>query len=478
MNVDVRHKSLQDADAALVVVGLYEGDSLPDEVSGAPGAGDAKGSYKAMTRLYPGGPERLLVVGLGERDSFDVEKLRVLAALVVGEATKLEATSLAWALPAYEDEAAAAEAIVTGTILGSYRFTAFKGDTKEDDDKVGLESLTVLAGEELAGAVETARVYSEAANRARDLQETPANSMRPEDLARRAEAIAAAQDEVTVEVLDGDAIRAKGMGGLAAVSQGGPVDPRLIVLRYQGGGDDPTLGFVGKGVTFDTGGISLKPGAGMSEMKYDMSAGAAVLEATAAIAELGLPVNLISVVPATENMPSGTAVKPGDVITQYNGKTVEVNNTDAEGRLILADALAYAIELGAERVIDLATLTGAVLIALGSTYAAVISNDDALAAELSAAGEESGELVWRLPLHPEYKAMMKGTVADLSNLASKREAGSITAASFLEEFVDDTPWAHIDIAGTAWDVNRAYTGKGGSGYGVRLLVQLVRDLVA
>jgi leucyl aminopeptidase len=208
-----------------------------------------------------------------------------------------------------------------------------------------------------------------------------------------------------------------------------------------------------------------------------MSGAAAVLEAFAAIVELGLPIDLLTVVPSTENMPSGTAVKPGDVITQYNGKTVEVNNTDAEGRLILADALAWAIEQGAERVIDLATLTGAVLVALGSTYAAVISNDDELAAEISAAGEESGELVWRLPLHPEYKEMMKGTVADLSNLGTKREAGTITAASFLEEFVDGTPWAHIDIAGTAWDVNRAYTGKGGSGYGVRLLVQLVRDLV-
>jgi leucyl aminopeptidase len=268
------------------------------------------------------------------------------------------------------------------------------------------------------------------------------------------------------------------MGGLAAVSQGGPVEPRLIVLRYAGGGDGPTLGFVGKGVTFDTGGIGLKPRAGMQEMKFDMSGASAVLEATAAIAELGLPVDLITVVPSTENMPSGTAIKPGDVITQYNGKTVEVNNTDAEGRLILADALAYAIELGAERVVDLATLTGAVLIALGSTYAAVISNDDELAGELAAAGEETGELVWRLPLHPEYAEMMKGTVADLSNLAKKREAGSITAASFLREFVDDTPWAHVDIAGTAWNVNRAYTGKGGSGYGVRLLVQLVRNLLA
>src|SRR6201992_4198564 len=477
MQVVVRQRSLREGDAALVVGGLFEGAWLPEDVAGSPGAGDAKGSFKAMTRLYPGGPERLLVVGIGERDFFGVEKIRVLAALVAGEAAKVEATSLAWALPEYEDEAAAAEAIVTGTILGSYRFDQFKGDTKEDDDVPRLSSLTVLAGEELAGAAETARVYSEAANRARDLQETPANSARPEDLATRARDIAVAQDAVTVEVLDGEAIRAKGMGGLAAVSQGGPVDPRLIVLRYQGGGDGPTLGFVGKGVTFDTGGISLEPRAGMSEMKYDMSAAAAVIEATAAIAELGLPGNLISVVPATENMPSGTAVKPGDVITQYNGKTVEVNNNDAEGRLIPADGLACAIELGAERVVDMATLTGAVLIALGSTYAAVISNDDALAAELSAAGEESGEVVWRLPLPPEYKAMMKGTVADLSNLASKREAGTITASAFLEEFVGDTPWAHVDIAGTAWDVNRAYTGKGGRGCGGRLLVQLVRDLV-
>jgi leucyl aminopeptidase len=476
MQVDVRQTSLRDADAALVAIGLYEGDSLPAEVAEAPGAADAKVSFKTMTRLYPGGPERLLVVGLGERDSFDVEKLRVLAALVAGEAAKVEATSLAWTVPAYEDEEAAAEAIVTGTILGAYRFERFKGEKDGDEEKPRLGSLTVLGGAELAGAVETARVYSEAANRARDLQETPANFAKPEDLAARAAEIAAAQDAISVEILDGDAIRAKGMGGLAAVSQGGPVDPRLIVLRYEGGGDGPTLGFIGKGVTFDTGGISLKPSAGMQEMKFDMSGAAAVIEATAAIAELGLPINLITVVPSTENMPSGTAIKPGDVITQYNGKTVEVNNTDAEGRLILADALAYAIELGAERLVDLATLTGAVLIALGSTYAAVISNDDALATELAAAGDESGELVWRLPLHQEYKDMMKGTVADLSNLASKREAGSITAAAFLEEFVDGTPWAHIDIAGTAWDVNRAYTGKGGSGYGVRLLVQLVRDL--
>ncbi len=283
---------------------------------------------------------------------------------------------------------------------------------------------------------------------------------------------------MSVEVLGPEEIAAKEMGGLLAVSQGSAVEPRLIVLRYAGGGSGPTLGLVGKGVTFDTGGISIKPGPGMQEMKMDMSGAAAVLEAVAAIAELGLPLALVAVIPATENMPSGTAVKPGDVITQYNGKTVEVNNTDAEGRLILADALAYATELGAERIVDIATLTGAVTIALGSTYAAVVSNDDALSDEVLAAGEETGELTWRLPLHPEFKELMKGTVADLSNLASKRKAGTITAASFLEEFVDGTPWAHVDIAGVSWDVGREYTGNDASGFGVRLLVDLARRLAA
>jgi leucyl aminopeptidase len=214
----------------------------------------------------------------------------------------------------------------------------------------------------------------------------------------------------------------------------------------------------------------------MHEMKMDMSGGAAVLESVAAIAQLDLPVELIAVVPATENMPSGSSMRPGDVITQYNGKTVEVNNTDAEGRLILADALAYCAELGAERMVDLATLTGAVLIALGSTYAGLVSNDDEWAAEVTEAASRSGELAWRLPLHPEYKELTKGTVADLTNAASKRKAMTIYAGSFLEEFVDGRPWAHLDIAGTAWDTGREYVGKGPTGFGVRLLVDLARSL--
>ena len=474
MKIEIRQSTLRETAVDLLVVGLFEEEGEPDGIGIVPGARKAKGSFKKLTQLHLDDPQWLLIVGLGKREEIDAERLRVAAALAAGRAAQLEASSIAWQLPETHDDLTAAEALVTGTILGSYRFDRFKGTDPEDSAPSEIEALTLLAPPDLAAAAETARVCAEAANRARDLQTTPANVATPSFLAARAEEIAAGHDAVSVNVLGPEQIAAKGMGGLVAVSRGGGEPARLIVLRYAGGGSGPTLGLVGKGVTFDTGGISLKPGAGMHEMKYDMSGAAAVLEAVAAIAELGLPVDLVAVVPSTENMPSGSAIKPGDVITQYNGKTVEVNNTDAEGRLILADALAYAIELGAEQVVDLATLTGAVVIALGSTYAAVIANDDGLATAVEEAGERSGELVWRLPLHPEFKALMKGTVADLSNLASKRKAGTITAASFLEEFVGETPWAHVDIAGTAWDVGREYTGSDASGFGVRLLVELAR----
>jgi leucyl aminopeptidase len=472
MKVEVKQGELAESGADLVAVGLFEDGELPQAVRTAAGANAARPGFEKTTLLRPDALPPVLVVGLGERAELDAEKLRVAAALAAKEAARLEAGSLAWAPPESDDPEAAAEALVVGTILTAYRFDRFKSG--EADEAPRLESLTLLAPAELADAAATARVAAEAQNRARDLQLTPANVATPSFLAERAEAIAAGSDAIDVEVLGRAELERKGMGGLLAISQGGPQEPKLIVLRYSGGGSGSTVGFVGKGVTFDTGGISLKPGAGMQEMKMDMTGAAAVLEAVAAIAELGLPVDLLAVVPSTENMPSGTAIKPGDIITQYNGKTVEVNNTDAEGRLILADALAYAVELGAKRIVDLATLTGAVEVALGSTYAGLISNDDELAAEVTAAGEESGELLWRLPLHPEYKELMKGTVADLSNLGKKRKAGTITAASFLEEFVGGTPWAHLDIAGTSWDVGRAYVGNDANGFGVRLLVEFAR----
>jgi leucyl aminopeptidase len=472
MKVEVKQVELAEAGTDLAIMGLLEGGELPQPVAGVAGAETAKSGFKKLSLLRPEGFPPVLVVGLGAGDALDAEKLRVAAAVAAKEADRLETTSVAWALPRGLAAETAADALVTGTILAAYRFDRFKSG--DGDDGARISRLTLLAPAEVADAAERARVAAEAQNRARDLQSTPANFATPSDLAERAEEIAATSEALTVDVLGRAELEEKGMGGLLAVSQGGPQEPKLIVLRYAGGDSGPTLGFVGKGVTFDTGGISLKPGAGMQEMKMDMSGAAAVLEAVAAIAELGLPLDLIAVVPSTENMPSGTAIKPGDVITQYNGKTVEVNNTDAEGRLILADALAYAIEQGAQRVVDIATLTGAVEIALGSTYAGLISNDDELAAAVSKVGEETGELVWRLPLHPEYKELMKGTVADLSNLAKKRKAGTITAASFLEEFVGETSWAHLDIAGTSWDVGREYIGSDANGFGVRLLVELAR----
>jgi leucyl aminopeptidase len=247
-------------------------------------------------------------------------------------------------------------------------------------------------------------------------------------------------------------------------------------MRYAGpGADGPTLAFVGKAVTFDSGGISLKPGAKMSEMKFDMSGGAAAIQAVAAIARLQLPVKLLGVVGATENLPSGHSIKPGDIVTAANGKTIEVNNTDAEGRLVLADCLCHGRAEGAEQIVDLATLTGAVIVALGSTYAGLMSNDDQLAERLSAAGERTGEIVWRLPLHEEYDQLIKGKYGDLDNAPEARKAGTIIGGAFLSNFVGNTPWAHLDIAGSAWELDRAYVGKGASGYGVRLLVELARS---
>jgi leucyl aminopeptidase len=271
----------------------------------------------------------------------------------------------------------------------------------------------------------------------------------------------------------------RGMGAFAAVAQGSDEEPALITMRYDGpDAVGPVLGFIGKAVTFDSGGISLKPGAKMAEMKFDMSGGAAVISAVAAIARMKLPVRIVVVVGATENLPSGRSVKPGDIVTASNGKTIEVNNTDAEGRLVLADCLCHAISLGAEQVVDLATLTGAVIIALGSTYAGLISNDDAWAKRVAEAGERTGEIVWRLPLHEEYDELVKGKYGDLDNAPEGRKAGTITGATFLSSFVGDTPWAHLDIAGSAWDLGRAYVGKGASGYGVRLLVDLARSHAA
>ncbi len=379
------------------------------------------------------------------------------------------AQQIAWAVPDGGDEPAIARALTEGTLLAAYRFDRYKSARDEDANDTGPQQLEIMSERDLSGVVSEADIVAEHQNAARDLQNLPSNDLTPVKLAEHALGRVAEIEGLEGEALGPDEIARRSMGGLEAVAQGSHQEPRFIVLRYNGGG--PGLALVGKAVTFDTGGISIKPSGKMQEMKMDMSGGAAVIEATAAIARLGLPVNLLSIVPATENMPSGHAIKPGDIIRISNGKTVEVNNTDAEGRLILADGLAYAASEGAERIVDLATLTGAIISALGSTYAGLFSNDDALSAALQTASEGTGELVWRLPLHPDFKDLTRGKVADLVNASEVRKASSAYAASFLEEFVDGTPWAHLDIAGTAWDQdNREYVGKGATGWGVRTLV--------
>jgi len=478
ISVSARRGAPEQTSADTRVVGVFKDESAPEQwLQPLVDSSEAKTALGKVAVAHEAGGEgrRVIVVGLGEREELDPEKARVAAAAVARRAGEIATRTLSWAVPVGDGLAAA---IVEGTLLSTYTFDRFKsageadsGDAVTADD---LSSLELVADADIVADLERAQVQAEAQNAARDLQNLPSNVATPRFLADRAAEIVAAHENVSFEVFDREEIADMGMGAFAAVAQGTYAEPQLIVLRYRPAEGGPHLGFVGKAVTFDSGGISIKPGAKMHEMKFDMSGGAAVIEAIGAIATLALPVTITAVVPATENMPSGRSVKPGDIVTAMNGKTIEVNNTDAEGRLVLADALCYAVDQGVERIIDLATLTGAIIVALGSTYAGLFSNDDDWCAAVEAACNATGELGWRLPLHPEYLELTKGEYADLTNASDQRKASSIYAAEFLRQFVSERPWVHVDIAGTAWGLNRPYVGNGASGFGVRTLVELAR----
>jgi leucyl aminopeptidase len=471
--VRARQGAPEETGADTRVIGLFEGDSLPDGALRAlVESGESRGKPRSLAVTHSEDGRRLIVVGLGKRDEFDSEKARVAAAAAAGRARELSTRSLSWEAPS---GAGVAAALVEGTLLALYEFDRFKSSSSDDADSSNakVESLEVVSADtDVSAAVERAAVTARAQNAARDLQNLPSNVATPSFLASRAEELAGEHSSLSFEAFGPDEIASRSMGAFMAVAQGSDTEPRLIVLRYDGGG--PHLGYVGKAVTFDTGGISIKPASKMHEMKFDMSGGAAVLEAMGAIATLEIPVRVTAVVPSTENMPSGHSMKPGDIVTASNGKTIEINNTDAEGRLILADALAFAVSEGAERLVDLATLTGAIVIALGSTYAGLFSNDDDWCREVEAACESTGELGWRMPLHPEFFELTKGQYADLTNASDQRKASSCYAAEFLRQFVDERPWVHVDIAGTAWGQGRAYNGNGASGFGVRMLVELAQ----
>ncbi|RMG51639.1 MAG: leucyl aminopeptidase [Acidobacteria bacterium] len=424
-------------------------------------------------------PRRVLLVGGGKKEQSTSEGVRRAAGTAARYLKERGLKSMGffcrseWALEP------SARAAVEGVLLGLFDVGTYK--TQEKDERF-LEEIVIAAEgslDALERALHRGQILAKATNFARNLVNEPSSILTPAELASRAGEMAS-RFNLDIEILDEQQMRELGMGALLAVARGSDEPAKLIILRYVP--EEPRadqrspVAFVGKGITFDSGGISLKPPKGMEQMKYDMAGGAAVLGAMRAIGQLRPPVPVMGIVPAAENMPSGRAQKPGDVVRSLSGKTIEVINTDAEGRLILADALTYACQLGARRVVDLATLTGACVVALGSVYAAVLGNDEPFLAEVIRASEAAGERLWRLPLDDAYRDQLRSEIADLKNIGG-RKAGTITAASFLSEFVQGIPWAHIDIAGTAWlEEKKPYLATGPTGIGVRTLVHLAEQL--
>jgi leucyl aminopeptidase len=507
MGSETIHVTLQDPQgfAGDLLVCLVEEDalSLDPEIAGGinralpqiKDTGDFSGKKDQTFVFYPAlisgneGPlvraKRVLLVGLGKQDddaNVRRERLRLVGGTIAKQAEGVKARDLLVVLP--KDYPLAAEEIAKclaeGLLLGNYRFQLYKTAQKEDEKVVGMETIALhcggLADKAVHQGLTAAKIGAEAVCAARDMANQPGNSWTPDDFVTYAKKISK-KTGLKYKVLEKSAMQKLGMGGILAVNQGSALPPKLVILEYRVGKKLPTVLLVGKGLTFDSGGISAKPPAGMENMKYDMCGGAAVLAAMQAVAGLALPrVNVVALIPATENMPGPAALKPGDIITQYGGKTVEIINTDAEGRLIVADALGYGIATyQPDAVIDLATLTGAVIVALGHHYTGLLANNDHLAAQLVDAGSQAGEPLWRLPLGSEYRKLLDSRVADLKNTGDK-SAGAITAACYLQEFVGDTPWAHLDIAGTAWDfTEKTYIPKGPSGVGVRTLLSLLSN---
>ncbi len=457
--------------------------------------GDFSGKEGQFYQFYPADckkskdgikAKRVLVVGLGkieEKDSNTREKLRVAGGTATTQARKCKASKVLVVLPDTPGVAPddAAECLTEGLMLANYQFTKYKKTVNKDEEPFLVKDFFLsgsgLSSSALRRGMKNGSSSALGACVARDMASEPGSNWTPVQFAEYGMKLAR-NTVLKCSVLNKADMKKLGMGGILAVNQGSAVPPKLVILQYKTAKKNPTLMLVGKGLTFDSGGISLKPAAGMEDMKYDMCGGAAVLAAMEAVArDKPAGVNIVALVPATDNMSGSAAIKPGDVITHYNGKTCEVINTDAEGRLILADSLAYGIKkYKPDAVVDVATLTGAVIVGLGHHMTGLLSNNDNLVARVIAAGERSGEPLWRLPLGPEYSKQIKSEVADIKNIGGKG-AGTITAAAFLQEFVGDTPWAHLDIAGTAWGfTEKSYIpAKGPSGTGVRTLLSLIRN---
>ncbi len=442
-------------------------------------SGEFTGKLLESAQLHrPAGlkAKRLLVIGGGKADKFTSVELRKLAGAALRLLKSKGARDIGLALDPEFASSEHVSAAVEGAILGDFEPDRYKTE-KKDEKAVDRFSVIGSGGGASEDALRRGRIIAESQNFTRELVNEPANRLTPSLLAERATRMAA-EHGLECEVLDRDRMAQLGMGALLGVAQGSSEPPVMIVLRYhpaQAGEGPAHLGFVGKGVTFDTGGISIKPSDGMEKMKYDMAGGAAAIGAMRAIAQLKLAVPVTALIPAVENMPGSRAQRPGDIVTTLSGKTVEVLNTDAEGRLILADAITYAKRLGCTHLVDAATLTGAVVVALGHVNVGVFSNDDAMVVRVLAAAKAEGEKMWHMPLDDDYKESLKSAFADIPNIGN-RWGGAITAAMFLKEFVEDTPWVHLDIAGTAWlEEAKPFLAKGPSGAPVRTFVRLAMD---
>ncbi|MBV9210049.1 MAG: leucyl aminopeptidase [Acidobacteria bacterium] len=438
--------------------------------------GEAETSLLIHAQGDGGEPRRLLLVGCGAHKDADAASLSRAAGMAAREARSSHLKHLYFLLPTGEGEPRRARAVAEGAVMGLYDGDFYQSDG-DDGGAASLERLTIIASQDddgLKTEVERGRIIAEAANWTRYLSDTPGRDLPPEEFARRA-AQMAEEFGLAVESLNVDEIKSRGMGGLYGVGKGSVEPPALIVIRYEPEGakpDDELWAFVGKGITFDTGGISLKHGLDMYEMKTDMAGGAAVLGALRAIAQLKPQQRVVGIIPSAENMPSGHSLKPGDIVKTLAGYTIEVVDTDAEGRLVLSDGIAYAKELGASRIVDLATLTGSIIVALGDHRTGLFSNDDEWARRVREASERAGEPVWRMPVNDDYKKKIESAIADFKNYGGRPDATG--AALLLSKFAGDTPWVHLDIAGTSWyDAPQSHAPQGSSGTGVRTLVELV-----
>jgi leucyl aminopeptidase len=448
--------------------------------------GEVKGKAGEMTVVHSLGKiesPRVLVAGLGKQKAFGYKQIKDLMGTALRRARATGATSVATIVHgagiAGLDAGLCAQAIAEGAVMGTYRFRRYKFNGNGEQDKLPeVETLTIVENDKaklqaLRRGVERGVILGTAANHTRDLANEPANALPPVVFAERA--VALAKDAgMRAEVLTDGQLKQMGMGALLGVGMGSANPPRFIIIKYEGDKKNKkTLGLLGKGITFDSGGISIKPAAGMEAMKGDMSGGAAVVAAMWAIGKLKPRINVTAMVPMAENMPSGSATKPGDVVKAMNGKTIEVINTDAEGRLILADAICYAKQQGLSPIVDVATLTGAMSVALGPAATGFFSTDDTMANQITAAGEKAGELMWRFPLVAEYGENLKSNVADIKNTGN-RWGGAISAAAFMHYFVEDTPWVHIDMAGTdESDKEKGVYVKGSTGIPTRTLINFV-----